>query len=281
VREGTYARKPTLPHVLGVDPAGTVAAVGEGVRELSVGDRVFVHGSGTPIGVQRWGGYAEYLAAPIKAVCRLPDALGFREATVLLRHLPTAHHLVHAMAQVQRDEWVLVMGASGGLAACCIQVARRLGAKVIGAAGSDARVAEGIRYGAHHGINYRTQDLAAEVMKLTGEGVHVVAENVGDPVLWPGAFNSLRSYGRLVTAGAHAGGNVTLDLRRLYLKRITIKGDPTSGPPELAWALDALKDGTFIPPAIDRVMPLREAAAAHRLIETRAANGKVLLDPTL
>ena len=282
VRRGTYARKPTLPHVLGVDPAGEVAALGEGVAEFRIGQRVFCHGSGTALGVQRWGGYADYVVAPAKAVCALPDKLGFREATVILRHLPTAHHLIHAMARVQPGESVLVMGASGGLASCCIQVAKRLGATVIGAAGSAERVAEGLRYGADHGINYRTQDLTAEVLKVTGgEGVYVVAENVGDPDLWPGAFNSLRPYGRLVTAGAHAGGEVKLDLRRLYLKRITIMGDPSSGPSELAWALDALKSGDFIAPAIDRVIPLRDAADAHRLVESRAAHGKVLLDPTL
>jgi NADPH2:quinone reductase len=282
VRKGVYARKPALPHVLGVDPAGEVVSVGDGVKDFKPGQRVFAQGGGNGIGVARWGGYAEYAAVPAESVCRVPDALGYRDATVLLRHLPTARHLMHAKAAVKAGEWVLVMGASGGLAACCIQVAKRMGATVIGAAGSDERVRKGLHYGADHGINYRTQDLAAEVLKLTGgEGVHVVAENVGDPDLWPGAFNSLRQKGRLVTAGAHAGGEVKLDLRRLYMKRITIMGDPSADDEDYEWSLQAAQDGRFQPPEIDRVLPLREAAEAHRLIESRAASGKVLLDPTL
>jgi NADPH:quinone reductase-like Zn-dependent oxidoreductase len=282
VRKGLYARKPVLPHVLGVDPAGEVVRVGSGVEELKPGARVFVQSGGMSLGIARWGGYAEYVVAPASAVWVLPGALSYREATVLMRHLPTARHLMDSKAAVQPREWVLVMGASGGLASCCIQVAKRMGATVIGAAGAPDRVAKGIEYGADHGIDYRTQDLAAEVLRLTGgEGVHVVAENVGDPALWPGAFNSLRMHGRLVTAGAHAGGEVTLDLRRLYLKRITIMGDPTADAADIRWSLDAAKDGKFRAPAIDRVLPLAEAAQAHRLIETRAASGKVLLDPTL
>jgi NADPH:quinone reductase-like Zn-dependent oxidoreductase len=281
VRKGTYARKPPLPHVLGVDPSGEVAKVGEGVTGFSPGQRVFVHTSGVQLGVQRWGGYADYVVVPAMAAWVIPDSLGYRESTVLLRHLPTARHLMNAKAGLKSGEWVLVMGAAGGLAACCIQVAKRMGATVIGAAGADDRVKKGLEYGADHGINYRTQDLSAEVLKLTGgEGVHVVAENVGDPQLWPGAFNSLRLGGRLVTAGAHAGGEVKLDLRRLYLKRITIMGDPSADKSDIQWSLEAAGAG-MRPPEIDRVLPLRDAAEAHRLIESRTASGKVLLDPAL
>jgi NADPH:quinone reductase-like Zn-dependent oxidoreductase len=295
VRKGVYARKPSLPHILGVDPSGDVVAVGLGVDQPKVGDRVFVHTArpnpvagkeghdAAPrgvVGVNRWGGYAEYVTVPAENTYVFPERLDYAHATALMRHLPTARHLVHTKAQLKPGEWILVMGASGGLASCCIQVAKLMGAKVIGAAGSDERVRIGREYGADHGINYRTQDLAAEVMKITGEGVHVVAENVGDPTLWPGAFNSLRTHGRLVTAGAHGGGEVKLDLRRLYLKRITVMGDPSCDIADIEWSLEAAKDGTMKPPLIDRVLPLGDAAEGHRLIETRAATGKVLLDPT-
>jgi len=173
------------------------------------------------------------------------------------------------------------MGAAGGLASCCVQVAKRMGATVIGAAGSDEHVATAIAFGADHGINYRTRDLAAEVMKVTGgEGVHVVTENVGDPALWTGAVNSLRPQGRLVTAGAHAGGNVTLDLRTLYLKRLKLIGDPLCDFPDIEWALQAVKDGGVRPPVIAKVFPLAQAADAHRMVESRKVAGKLLLDPT-
>jgi NADPH:quinone reductase-like Zn-dependent oxidoreductase len=298
VRKGVYARKPPFPHVLGCDPTGEVAALGAGVSRLKVGERVSVHTVtrsprcapghesedpvlGAQIGVNRWGGYAEYAAVPAENAFVLPGNLSFPEAAVIMRHMPTARHQLHCRAALKAGEWVLVMGAAGGLASCCIQVAKRMGAKVIGAAGSDERVATGIAFGADHGINYRTQDLTAEVLKLTGgEGVHVVAENMGDPDLWPKALASLRPRGCMVTAGAHAGGNVALDVRTLYLKRLRLIGDPLCDFPDIEWALQAAQDGGVRPPVIAKILPLSEAAEAHRLIERRAVTGKILLDPT-
>ncbi len=298
LRKGIYPYKPTFPHVMGVDPTGEVVAVGAGVDRPKVGDRVGIHvslrgpncvpgresedpGPDGLIGIHRWGGYAEYAALPAENAFAIPDALSFPDATVVLRHLPTARHLLHKKAELLDGEWILVMGASGGLASCCVQVAKRLGATVIGAAGADDRVAKGIEYGADYGINYRTHDLAEEVMKLTdGRGVHVVAENIGDPELFPAALNCLRRSGRLVTAGAHAGGQVMLDLRSLYLRRLRIIGSPGCDFSDIEWSMDAARDGSIKVPVIDRIMPLSEAAEAHRLIESRASIGKILLDPT-
>ena len=298
VRKGLYRRKPPFPHVLGVDPTGEVAAVGAGVSRPKVGERVSVHNVirspncipgheaddpqfGDIIGVNRWGGYAEFAVVPSENAFVLPPKLTFPEAAVIMRHMPTARHQMHCRAGLKAGEWVLVMGAAGGLASCCIQVAKRLGAKVIGAAGSDERVATGIAFGADHGINYRTQDLAAEVMKLTnGEGVHVVAENLGDPELFPKALASLRPRGRMITAGAHAGGNVALDLRTLYLKRLNLIGDPLCDFPDIEWALKETERGGVRPPVIDRIFPLSGAPEAHRLVESRSVAGKLLLDPT-
>jgi len=297
LRKGLYPRKPPFPHVLGVDPTGEVAALGDGVTSHKVGDRVSVHtslrspqcvpgqesrdpGPDEMIGIHRWGGYAEFVAVPAENAFKIPDVLSFEEANVIMRHLPTARHLLHCDAGLQPGEWVLVMGASGGLASMCIQVAKRMGATVIGAAGSDDRVATGVEFGADHGINYRTQGLAEEVRKLTGgKGVEVVAENIGDPDLWPGAFDSLAKQGRLVTAGAHGGGQVTLNLQSMYLRRITIMGDPGCDFPDIDWAMEQAADGSIRTPLVDRVLPLHEAAEAHRLIESRDIAGKILLDP--
>jgi NADPH:quinone reductase-like Zn-dependent oxidoreductase len=297
LRRGVYPRKPPFPHVLGCDPTGEVVALGRNVDAPAIGDRVTIHtslrsplcepgheaqdpGDDQMIGVHRWGGYAEYVAVPAENAFVLPDTLSYPDATVTMRHLPTARHLLHCRAALQPGEWLLVMGASGGLASCCIQVAKRMGAHVIGAAGADDRVEAGIAYGADYGINYRTQLLADEVRRITsGAGVHVVAENVGDPDLWPAVAASLRKHGRLVTAGAHAGGGVALDLRALYLGRHTIIGDPGCDFPDIHWALDAVKHGDIQTPRIDRIMPLEQAPAAHRLVEQRALSGKILLDP--
>lgn len=298
VRKGLYPRKPPFPHILGVDPTGEVVALGEGVTNHKVGDRVTVHttvptdqcvpgqesrdpGTDVMIGIHRWGGYAEYVAVPATNAFVIPDAISYAEANVIMRHLPTARHLLHCDARLHPGEWVLVMGASGGLASMCIQVAKRMGATVIGAAGADDRVAKGIEFGADHGINYRTQDLAEEVKKLTGgRGVEVVAENIGDPDLFQGAFNSLAKHGRLVTAGAHGGGQVSLNLQSMYLRRLTIMGDPGCDFPDIEWALAQAADGGIRAPVVDRILPLHQAAEAHRLIEARETNGKILLDPT-
>ena len=297
IRRGLYPYKPSFPHVLGVDPTGEVVAVGPGVDRPVVGDRAAVHlhirrpdcppgreaedtGDGL-IGIHRWGGYAEYIAVPAENAFVVPDALSSADACVVMRHLPTARHMLHKKAELTDGETILVMGATGGLGSCCIQVAKRLGATVIGAAGADDRVVKGIEFGADYGVNYRSQNLAEEVMKRTdGKGVDVVAENIGDPDLFPAAFESLARFGRMVTAGAHGGGKVMLDISRLYLRRIRIIGTPGCDFSDIEWSMEAARDGSIRPPVIDRIMPLTEAVAAHKLIESRDAVGKILLDPS-
>ena len=301
VRSGRYARGTPLPHVLGVDPSGVVIAVGSEVDRVALGDRVNVQAGircetcdfcaagrqsectgGSSLGVNRWGGYAEQVMVPQQVVYHIPDSLGFAEATVITRHFPTARHMLYKRAELQSGEWILVMGAAGGLGSSSIQVAKQMGATVIAAAGTDERVQTGFDFGADFGINYRTQDLAREVGRITdGRGVEVVAENIGDPDLWPGAFNSLAARGRLVTAGAHGGGTVPLDITRLYLRRIKIFGSPGCDTSDIEWTMEQAHAGTIRPAKIDRIMPLHEADEAHGLMERRETSGKLLLNPLL
>jgi NADPH2:quinone reductase len=299
VRAGKYPVKIQLPHVLGADPAGEVVEIGGGVTKFKVGDRVAVI-SATPcqqcgpclkgeeancvdnkrIGVDVSGGYAEFIASPARYAVKLPDEISFAEGTVITRHFPMAFNLLAGKAHIKPGEWVLVMGATGALGSSCVQVAKMLGARVIAGAGADERVALAKRYGADFGINYRKQNLAEVIMNLTdGQGVAVVCENIADPTLWTGAFNSLAMGGRLVTAGAHGGGNVNLDVKRLYMKRLRIIGAAGTNPPDIAKALEAAAAGR-ISAIIDRTMPLREAAEAHRIVEGNQTSGKVILDPT-
>lgn len=298
LRKGNYPMKPPLPHVMGIDPVGEVTALGSGVTEHNPGDRVGVHTLirselCTPgleaedpapfrvIGIHRWGGYAEYVTVPAQNAFALPDALDYPEATVIVRHLPTARHLLDSKAGLREGEWALIMGATGGLASCCVQVAKRLGARVIAAAGTDDRVQLAMdTFGADYGVNYRSQDLAAEVMRITdGHGADVVTDSIGDAVLWQGAMDSLASQGRLVTAGAHAGTEVTINLTKLYIGRQRIIGSPACNFSDVEWAMAAAADGSIRPPIIDRILPLHEAAAAHELVEQRVPVGKILLDP--
>jgi len=299
VRAGKYPVKIELPHVLGADPAGEVVEIGSEVTKYKRGDRVAVISAmpchkcgpclkgdesncvdGKRVGVDLWGGYAEQIALPARYAVRIPDNISFAEATVITRHFPMAFNLLVSKAELKPGESVLVMGATGALGSSCVQVAKMLGAKVIAGAGTDERVELAQSYGADLGINYRTHDLANEVMRLTdNQGVDVVCENISDPTLWPAAFASLATNGRLVTAGAHGGGTVMLDAKRLYMRRLRIIGAAGTNIADVEKALEAARQRK-IRAIIHRTMPLRDAAEAHRIIEQNQIAGKIILEPT-
>jgi NADPH:quinone reductase-like Zn-dependent oxidoreductase len=200
---------------------------------------------------------------------------------VVARHAPTAFSMLRDDAKLKAGEWILVMGAAGGLGAAGIQVAKYTGAKVIAAAGTDARVKAAVGLGADAGVNYRAQDLTEEVKRITGgAGVNVVFENIGDPDLFPKAFAALARGGRLITAGGHGGGTVPLDVKRLYLFQNTIIG--TFGKvlaSDVELGLKTSAEGRWRV-LIDRVLPLADAAKAHRLVDERSGIGKIILQPT-
>src|SRR5215203_728722 len=289
VRAGQYARPVTLPLVPGVDPAGIVAKLGPGVTNRQVGDRVVTalrvnresqFAAPRLLGVHTWGGYAEYVKAPAANTQLIPDGLDFPTACVVARHAPTAFHLLRDRAKLKEGEWVLVMGAAGGLGSAGVQAAKYLGAKVIAAAGADERVKVGLELGADAGVNYRSQDLTAEVLRLTGErGVNIVFENIGAPDLFAQAFATLGRAGRLVTAGGHGGGIVPLDVNRLYLNQISVIGATGDMPEDVTLSLQAAAEGRF-KAIVDRVLPLSQAPLAHELVEQRAGTGKIVLEPT-
>ena len=300
VREGSYRTDLRFPVVLGADPAGVIVDTGAGVPGDRCGERVSVVASircgecrfcrmgredscprSKHLGLDRWGGYAEYVTVPVENVFTISDNLSFAEASVITRHFPTAINLLLNHGNLEENEWVLIMGAAGALGSCGVQIARHRGARVIAAAGSDSRAETARDYGAEFTVNYRRQDLAREVLGITdGHGADVVFENIADPTLWPGAFNSLAFAGRLVTAGAHGGGTVPLDVKRLYLKRIRIVGQPGANRSDVELALSLAARGS-IRAIIDRILPLGEIKEAHGLLEQGQIIGKVILDPTL
>jgi len=290
-------RHPVLPLILGVDCAGTVDAIGDGVTLWKGGERVAAAGtmplepceeSGAyagPVGmmgIRRPGGFAELVCVPSRVVDPLPDGLGFHEAAVALRHVPTAWNLLCNEARLKPGEWVLVMGAAGNLGAIGIQIAKNVvGARVICTAGSDARVRTGTELGADHGINYKTQDIRDEVLKITGgKGVDVLYDNIANPEVLPKAFRAIGMNGRLVTAGAHGGPNVTIDFFHLYDRRITIRGTPGHKHEDVPLCLRAVAEGKIKVP-LAKVLPLSRAAEAHRMIEADPGMGKIVLDPTM
>ena len=292
------ARGAVLPLIPGVDCAGVVDAVGSAVTRWRKGMRAAAagvmpleicpedgrgyDGPTGMMGIKRPGGFAEMVTVPAFAAIELPDGLDFHHAAVIMRHVPTAWNLLVNIAELKAGESVLIMGAGGNLGSIGIQIAKNvIGANVIAAAGSDARVATGLALGADHGVNYNVADLEAEVIRLTGgKGVDVLYDNIANGKVLPRAFRALGFDGRLVTAGAHAGPNVAIDFAHLYHKRITIKGRPGYRPSDVPKCFAAAAEGK-IKAQIERILPLSRAADAHRLVESGESSGKIVLDPTL
>lgn len=303
VRAGKQTQRGiTLPLIPGVDCAGVIDKIGKNVKRWQVGDHIAAagrmplddvpesadfdtYGYDGPtgmMGIKRPGGFAEMICVPAATGDKLPKSLDFREAAVIGRHCPTAWNLLVNIAKLQPGEWVMIMGASGNLGSIGIQIAKHvIGAKVIAVAGSRARADYGLTVGADYALDSSTQDLVAEVKKITGgKGVNVLYDNIANPDVLPKAFHCLGMNGRLVTAGAHGGPNVTIDFFHLYDNKITIIGMPGHDPADRPKCYQAAAEGK-IKVKIAHILPLSKAADAHRMIESDPGAGKIVLDPTL
>jgi NADPH:quinone reductase-like Zn-dependent oxidoreductase len=258
------------------------------VTDRKVGDTVAVFqglveegGRRRMFGIHCWGGNAEMTKVPAYATCVVPKGVSYADACVLARHAPVAWNLLVHMGKLKAGEWVLVMGASGNLGSIGIQLAKNLGAKVIACAGSDERARIGLELGADHAINYNKADLKDEAMRITeGNGLDMVYDNIANPKTTSKAIDALGFFGRLVTAGAHGGPVVPVNFFHVYDRSITIMGSPRSRHEDAMPALEAAAAGKMRV-LIERVMPLGEAVAAHALVESSPATGKIILDPTL
>ena len=277
-------RNVQLPHIGGVDPVGIVTALGPGVTDRKIGDRVavFQHIADSKMfGIHCWGGNAQLTKAPVAATCVVPKGVSFADACVLARHAPVAWNLLVHMGKLKPGEWVLVMGAAGNLGSIGIQLAKNLGARVIACAGSDARAAVGLDLGADYAINYSKHALRDEAMRITqGHGLDMVYDNIANPDPTARAIEALAYDGRLVTAGAHGGPVVPVNFFHVYDHRITIMGNPRSRPEDAMPALEAAAQGKM-KVLVERIMALGEAVEAHRLVEASPATGKIILDPSL
>jgi NADPH:quinone reductase-like Zn-dependent oxidoreductase len=297
MRNGTSRLPLTLPHTLGFEIAGEVAALGPGADGVAVGDRVaplyqihcrecewclagrHMHCERIAmLGVQSPGGYAEYVVVPAWALIPLPDALSFEQAAAIQTTFATAWHALVERAPVQEGQWVLVNAAGSGVGTAGIQVARLLGAHVIASAGSQFKLDRARELGAEAVVDYRTEDLAARVRELTGgRGVDVVLESVGGDVL-AGSIAALAKDGSVVTVGGHAGEVVPVDVILLFRSQWSLIGSVRATADEIRRCVDLAAEGKLAP-VIHAALPLAEAAEAHRILEAREQFGKVLLLP--
>lgn len=275
IRSGAYARKPPLPYTPGSDGAGEVEAVGEGVRRVRLGDRVYVAGSLT-------GTYAQKTVCSEEQVHALPASLTFGQGAALGVPYAAAYRALFHRARSRPGETVLVHGATGGVGLAAVQLARAAGLTVVGTGGTEEGCRVVAEHGAHHVLDHRAEGYLEEAMRLTeGRGVDVIVEMLANVNL-DRDLGLLATFGRVVVVGNR--GRVEIDPRQAMARDASILGMTQFNvtPREFAEihaALGAgLANGT-LRPVVGKQFLLAQAAEAHRAVMRPGAHGKIVLLP--
>ncbi len=276
-RTGLY--KTPVPFTPGSEGAGTVVAIGDGTTTVAVGDRVASHGFS--------GAYAELAIAKADRLVRIPEGVDTRSGAAAMLQGMTAHYLATSVYPLKAGEWCLVHAAAGGVGLLLCQIARRIGAQVIGTVSTEQKATLAMEAGAEATILYTKQDFVAEVKRITnGAGVQVVYDSVGATTFLK-SLDCLAMRGMIALFGQSSGPVAPIDplilsqkgsifLTRPILQHYVATRD------DLAWragdVLGWVKDGS-LKLRIDREVPLQHASEAHRALEGRRTTGKVLLVP--
>lgn len=283
-----------LPHIPGADVAGEIAD--SSMREFAEGQRVMLQPGMScglcpaclegrdnecprydVLGSKSHGGYAELVKVPVQNIIPIPDAIGYVEAAAFPLTFVTAWHMLVTRAAIRPGDDVLVLGAGSGVGQAAIQIAWLHGARVFATAGTDDKLARAKELGAHEVVNHHTQDLPAEIRRLTSNrGVDVVIEHVGEAT-WDRSLKCLSRGGRLVTCGATTGYDARIDLRFLFTRQYSLMGSYMGTKAELLRAAQFFFAGQ-LRPAVDRTFPLAAAAAAQTYLEEGKQFGKVVLE---
>ena len=281
--------------MLGADAAGEVAVLGEGVSGLRVGDRVIVvpgfptdpdhydvypapnAPSFTLPGLGLWGSYAQYMEVPARFLVADETGLSPEEAATLPIVLGTAVRGVKEAGGVSAGDNVLVHAGASGSGSMQIQVAKALGARVATTVRDDAKASLAQQIGADLVVNTRDDDFVARITEWSDGGADVVIDNLGGDVL-PKSIEAARPGGTVVAFGFAAGTQVAFDVRNLFFPSKKVVGSMASDKRDLAWGLAQVRAGR-IRPVLDRTLPLREAAEAHRLISRNQVAGNLALLP--
>jgi len=285
-----------FPHIVGSDGAGVVEAVGSAVTGIRLGDRVMIHpgiacgrcaaclageeslcATLRVVGEHRAGTAAEYVVVPAVNLAAVPPAMPWAQAAAFSLATLTAWHMLATRAALQQGETVLIWGIGGGVALAALQVARHLGARVIVTSGSEAKLGVARREGAEVTLNHATQDVVAEVRRLTDRrGADVVVDSVGQ-ARWQDSLRAMRRGGRLVICGATSGPMVQLDLRRLFWHQWSILGATLGSRREYA-AIVALAHEGVLWPVVDSVVPLERATEAFARLQRGEQTGKLVIE---
>jgi len=278
-----------MPVIVGSDIAGEVVEVGQGVVDWPIGSRVLVDpvlrgGQFGMLGETADGGRAEFVCVLASQLVAVPDAVSLEAAAALPLAYGTAYRMMITRGHVSAGETVLVLGASGGVGAACVQLAKMVGATAIACASSASKLDRLKKIGADHLIDYSTTNIADGVKmiigkpKIRGEGGVDVAVNFTGGDTWGDTQRCVALGGRILTCGATAGYDVRTDLRYLWTFEHHIIGSNGWSTADLAALLQLIAEGR-LEPLIDRILPLEEADEAERLLEDREVVGKVLLKP--
>jgi NADPH:quinone reductase-like Zn-dependent oxidoreductase len=261
------------PHILGADGAGIIAGTDERVvinPGIERGNaRVSV------LGEHSDGTHAELIAVPRSQVYPIPAGLTFEEAAAFPLVFETAYRMLVTRARLQPDEWVLVWGIGSGVATASLAIAKALGAKVIVTSSSDEKLRRARELGADGTINHASDDVVSAVKDISGGGVHVVVEHVGQAT-WTKSLNAARPEGRIVVCGATTGPNPPANLHRIWWKQLSIYGSTMGTRSDFEAAYELVASGKARP-VVDEVLPLADAAAAHERLERGDQLGKIIL----
>ena len=296
VADGIPGGAPQLPHVVGADGAGVIAAVGAGVTGWKVGDEVMFdpgvscgecpacRAGDDPfcttyqiLGEHRHGTLAELLTLPARNLAPRPAGWSWHETAAFSLAALTAWRMLVTRARLRSGETVLIWGAGGGVAQGCIGIAKQFGARVIATGSSAAKLMLARSLGADLVIDHATQDVVAEVKGATGrKGCEVVVDNVG-AATWERSLRSLARGGRLVSCGATSGPAASVDLRRLFWHQWSILGSTMGGRSEYR-AVCALAARGLLRPVVDSAVPLDQAVDAYRRLASGAQAGKLVIE---
>ena len=280
-RTGLYPN--ALPLNLGMEGAGIVEAVGEGVTHLKAGDRA-AYAGGPP------GSYSQVRVMPARTVCKLPDAISFETGAAMMLKGLTAQYLLKKTLPVEglvAGDFILFHAAAGGVGLIACQWAKALGLQLIATAGSDAKCQLALAHGAAHAINYRSEDFVARVKAITGgAGVKVVYDSVGKDT-FEGSLNVLRPFGLLASFGNASGPvppfapGILGAKGSLYITRATLFTHMATREASQAMADDlfAVVQSGAVKIRIDQRYPLAEVARAHTELEARSTTGCSILRP--
>jgi len=297
VREGVSRFPVEPPFVLGIEVVGRISALGDGVQGWQVGDRVMpflmahcgecvfcrtgresLCTNAGFISFSTSGGYAEQLVCSTKHLMRVPDELSDEAAAAMQIAFGTAWHMLFTRGSLEPGETVMINSVGSGIGSAAVQLAHMAGATVIGNASSDEKLDRARELGMDHGINYKTQDVVAEVMRLTDDrGVDLVYEHVGGELFQKG-LDSLAKDGRLVICGGHSGEVVPFDIIPFFRAQKSIIGSFVYTREEVEKCLELARRGK-IQPLVHDVFPLAQAPEAMATMERREHFGKIVLKP--